>query len=188
MNQNPNSAPVATKTSPWVWVALATSTVSLVLIVLGCLIALGFGFFGGHFGPFGMSYGPMDEPGMPSREVLSALEEPCEAMRDATEKITPYAPIRQAKRELGAWAETADDIATAVDGTKPKGNVKEWGETWKAAGTAVRTYAAGLGESTARLDLPSGLDGMYSPPPPNCMFPTAIMALDPDHAVGPDFY
>lgn len=183
--QPPTSAAPA-KTSPWVWVALTTSIISLLLIAVGALILVGSRFFGGLLGEYGMSYGPMDDPGMPSRAVISAIEEPCEAMVEAAEEITPYAPTAQAKRELRAWAAAAGDIADAIDGAHPKGHAKVWRDSWQDASEAVRAYADGLGTSTDRLDLPSGLglDGM-SPPPPDCMVPMAVMALDPDHSVGP---
>lgn len=183
--QPPAPAASAARTSPWVWVALTTSIISLLLIAAGVLILVGFRFFGGPFGEYGVSYGPMDEPGMPSREVIRAVEEPCEAMVAAAEEITPYAPTAQAKRELRAWAAAAGDIADAIDGAHPKGHAKVWRDDWQEASEAVRTYADGLGTSTERLDLPSGLDGMYFPPPPSCMVPLAVMALDPDHAMGP---
>lgn len=166
------------RTSPWVWVALTTGIIALVVSV------------GSSVFPFFMFMDDLegeefDEPGsgyyVEQRSVLNAIEEPCELMLEAAEDVNLGGPADQSTASLKQWTAAAQDIVAAVDGADPDKDSQAWRDDWKATIKAVNTFADNIGKARNQLTLPD-VESMYYETDAECGVPVVIAGLDKEWA------
>ena len=174
-----------TRTSPWVWVAVAMSAVALlVTVVLPVILIATLAIFVSD--EFGVDFdgGPGGEfPGyyVDQESVIDAVEEPCEDMIEAAEDVSLGGPADLAATSLHQWAATAQRVVVAIDSAEPNADSREWRDDWKATIKAVSAYADKFGQPTNQLTLPD-VESMYWETDADCGVPVVIAGLDPEWA------
>lgn len=180
----PPSTPTRTRrTSPWVWVAIAISSLALVaVLVLGALFAF-YVFDTGSFEDEG-DYGVMQS------SVEDAVAGPCDTMARASGRIHVLGSRDAAAASLRDFTDAADDVVAAIDGAEPDRDSRAWRDDWVTLIKAIDDFAGQLDTAATEFEMPATEDGnavserMYWGSPEGCEVPIVIEALDPLSASG----
>ena len=189
----PTTPASTSRVNPVTWIALTVTVIALLASIAWPIAAIfiyrDFQDSQDDFVGMAMGGGPggyyVEDEG-----VIEAVEEPCEAMLEAGEKLTLVGSPAKASASLKDWAKTAEGIVTAIDGADPDNDSEEWRDDWKATISAVNKYADNIGKANNRLTLPDSAGQMYWSTDAECGVPISVASLDrrfASHMLSEDF-